>query len=127
MQYLVSLCRRYTVRSGKYHGGKLYTDDEYAELVRSAAIKPHNGRQSLEEALKEAGFSFEEDMLGIERPDGKKRPAPKEAQKKPLKVPHFDDAQRDTNAPFAHPGASKPEPSGSVSSANKRTRVLEKR
>ena len=34
-----------TVRSGRYVGGKLYTDEEYSELVRTAAIQPQNGRQ----------------------------------------------------------------------------------
>ena len=76
--------------------------------MRTAAIQPQNFRQSLEEALKEAGFCFEEDKLGVERPDGKKKPSPKEGKKKPLAVPHFDNAKRDTNAPFAHGGCLEP-------------------
>ena len=56
-----------TVRSGRFVGGKIYTDEEYEDLVREAAIQPQNFRQSLEEALKEARLSFEEDKLGVER------------------------------------------------------------
>jgi hypothetical protein len=95
-----------TVRSGRCHGEKLFTDDEYAELVRSAAIMPQNGRQSLEEALKEAGFSFEEDMMGVERPDGKRKPGPK-------------DAKQDAAVPVANTGASSDNASGSASSSRR--------
>ena len=56
-----------TVRSGRYVGGKIYTDAIYEALVRSAAIKPPQFRQTLEDALKTAGFSFEEDKMGVEK------------------------------------------------------------
>ncbi len=92
--------------------------------MRSAAIQPQNGRQSLEEALREAGLRFEEDILGVEEPDGKKKPPPKEAKKKPLKVPHFDNSMRDTNSPFAHDGAAVVGPSGPASCARMRTDVI---
>jgi hypothetical protein len=91
-----------TVRSGRYSGGRLYTDEEYAELVRTAVIKPQDGRQSLSEVLKEAGFDLVEDKLGVELPDGKKKRSPKDGRAKPLDVPNFDNAKRDTNAPYAH-------------------------
>ena len=52
--------------------------------------------------MKTAGLSFEEDKMGLEKPDGKKKPAPKEGRKKPPAVPHFDNAKCDTNAPYAH-------------------------
>ena len=35
-----------------------------------------------------------EDKLGIELPDGKKKPPPKEGRSKPLDVPNFDNAKR---------------------------------
>jgi hypothetical protein len=91
-----------TVRSGRYAGGRLYTDEEYAELVRTAVIKPQDGRQSLSEVLKEAGFDLVEDKLGVELPDGRKKKPPKDGRVKPLDVPNFDNAKRDTNAPYAH-------------------------
>ena len=59
----------------------MYTDEEYETLERSAAIKPQQFRQSLEETVKTAGFSFEEDKMGVERPDGKKKQSPKEGKK----------------------------------------------
>jgi hypothetical protein len=91
-----------TVRSGRYAGGRLYTDEEYAELVRTAVIVPQSGRQSLSEVLKEAGFDLVEDKLGVELPDGRKKKPLKEGRAKPLDVPNFDNAKRDTNAPYAH-------------------------
>ncbi len=90
------------MRSGRYAGGRLYTDEEYAELVRTAVIKPQDGRQSLSDVLKEAGFDLVEDKLGVELPDGRKKKPPKDGRVKPLDVPNFDNAKRDTNAPYAH-------------------------
>jgi len=45
-----------TVRSGRYVGGKLYTDEEYEDLVRTAATQPQNFRQSLEGGLEGSRF-----------------------------------------------------------------------
>ena len=72
-----------TVRSGRYVGGKIYTDEEYEDLVRTAAIQPQSFRQSLEEALKEARFSFEEDKLGVERPAAKRNRHPRKVRRSP--------------------------------------------
>ena len=80
----------------------MYTDEEYEGLVRLAAIKPQQFRQSLENALKTAGFSVGYHKMGVEKPDGKKKPSPKEGKKKPSAVVHFDNAKCDTNAPYAH-------------------------
>jgi hypothetical protein len=70
--------------------------------VRTAVIVPQTGRQSLSEVLKEAGFDLVEDKLGVELPDGRKKKPLKDGRAKPLDVPNFDNAKRDTNAPYAH-------------------------
>jgi hypothetical protein len=61
-----------TVRSGRYVEGKLVTDEEHAARTRQAGKSGRPDLQSLEEALREVGFDFEQDKLGVERPDGKK-------------------------------------------------------
>ena len=40
--------------------------------------------------------------MGVEKPDGKKKPTPKQGKKRPFAMQHFDNAKRDTNAPYAH-------------------------
>ena len=68
-----------TIRSGRWLDGVYYTDEEYAERLRTAQKKESDARPLLEEAFKALGFDPE--PLGAEK-DGKqakpkKRPATK--------------------------------------------------
>ena len=46
-----------TIRSGRVLDGVLYTDEEYAERIKSAiGREPYNSQQSLDEAFKALGF-----------------------------------------------------------------------
>jgi hypothetical protein len=74
---------------------------------RDAAMSSGNGEIMVAEVIgpmlaHDRQFNGKLARLGVEVQDGKKRKPPKHGRTKPVDVPIFDNAKRDTNAPYAH-------------------------